>query len=249
MRYLYVCFFTVTLFSNSKATEKLAISDQLAIRKVITTIASSDKEAISKIVDYPLKRQYPLPNIKNEKDFQERFEQLFDEALLKEIKNSSINRDWAEAGWRGIMFSNGKLWIDETGKIIAVNYETNKQKQLRKMLVDNERKALHESLREYEKPVLRESGKDYEYRVDLLKEKEQNYRLVLWKKGERQNSKPVLVLENGKLKFDGSGGNHHYIFVKQKLIYVVDAAIVAAKDTPGTRLIIEEKSNSIYSQE
>jgi hypothetical protein len=38
-----------------------------------------------------------------------RFDEVFDDALLKNIVNSDIEKDWDDVGWRGIMMSRGGL--------------------------------------------------------------------------------------------------------------------------------------------
>ena len=244
MKILILSNFVFLLAVTSIADKKLSVKDQNAVRKVITAIASGDKAQIGKVINYSLARPYPLPAIKNEKDLIARFDELFDEKLLKEIKKSKVSVDWDRVGWRGIMFANGKVWIDETGKIIAVNYESEKQKNLRLKLIEGDRETLHESLRNYEKPILKKSNKDYKFRVDSLNNKDQNFRLTLWGIESKEGEKPLLVLDKGKLKFDGSGGNHHYTFKDKDIIYTVDVAVIAAKDTGGTSLIIEKRTVS-----
>lgn len=55
---------------------------------------------------------------------------LFDEALVGRIAESQPS-DWDKLGWRGVMLDNGKVWVaDGSRKIIAINYTTQRVKQL-----------------------------------------------------------------------------------------------------------------------
>lgn len=57
-------------------------------------------------------------------------------------------------GWRGIMLDNGTIWIDsDEGKIIAVNYQSDFEKKLRKELINKEKENVHVSLKTFESPT------------------------------------------------------------------------------------------------
>ena len=238
MRVLFFSFIALTI--SSVSGEKLNFKDQATVRKVITAIAGGNEKSISKLVKFPLTREYPVPPIKNEKELLKRFDQIFDKKLLKNIKTSSVSLDWSRVGWRGIMYDHGKIWIDELGQIIAINHETEKQKKLRVKLIEEDRNGLHKSLRLYEQPILKKLNKDYKFRVDLISKKERSYRLVLWKKEARESEVPLLVVSEGKLVFEGSGGNHYYIFKGEHKTYTVDVAVITAKEGEGVSLIVTE---------
>lgn len=86
------------------------------IQKLVNLFKAKNVDGISKVVNYPLNREYPIPNVKNEADFKKRFNQIFDQKIIDEISNSKIDQ-WSEVGWRGIMLNNGDLWIETDGKI------------------------------------------------------------------------------------------------------------------------------------
>lgn len=53
-----------------------------SVLPVIAAFKTQDKTAIAAHIRYPLKRQYPLPDIKNEAEFINRFDEVFDDELL-----------------------------------------------------------------------------------------------------------------------------------------------------------------------
>ena len=103
------------------------------IRKVINTIKGGSEKKIASLVKYPLAMSYPVPDINNEEEFIERFDEVFDEAILEKIASSSID-DWNTVGWRGIMFDLGMVWLDYDGFIKGINYETSIAKKIQKDL-------------------------------------------------------------------------------------------------------------------
>ncbi len=108
--------------------QKLAAYKIANINKVIAAFKQKDIGRISKLINYPLRREYPIPEIKNEKEFKLRFKQVFDDSLVRMI-GLSKTKQWSEAGWRGIMLEYGIVWIDSyDGKITAVNYQSDYEK-------------------------------------------------------------------------------------------------------------------------
>jgi len=64
------------------------------IQKLIKLFQTKNADGISKIIKYPLKREYPIPDVKNEVDFRKRFNQIFDQKIIDEISNSKMDRSW-----------------------------------------------------------------------------------------------------------------------------------------------------------
>jgi hypothetical protein len=204
-----------TLFSQSILEKKY----QDIVRPFWNAVQNNDRKTIIDLIHYPLNRQYPIPQINNKLEMNERYETLFDETLLNMIKNSSIETDWSDMGWRGIMLGNGKVWIDYDGKIIGVNYQSPQETILRKNIIIEIKNNLHKSLINFVEPVLSCKTENYKIRIDLLDDK-YNYRLSIWSKGKEQSDIPDIVLLNGERIPDGSGGNHLYLF-NDKLQYIL----------------------------
>lgn len=141
---------------------------QVLAKSLVAAFSTNSREAISKLVKYPLSREYPLPDINNEKEFLQRFDQIFDKDLKTKIVNSSITNDWSAVGWRGIMLDQGLLWMDYDGTIIGVNYQSEAERRLRNELIEKEKKSLCPSLRVFEEPVLVGVTDKFIIRIDDL---------------------------------------------------------------------------------
>lgn len=216
------------------------------VTRFIKAVKSSNRAVIANLVAYPLHRQVPLPRIDTPSQFLQHFDEVLDEELLKVIANSNVANDWAKVGWRGIMFGSGALWLDETGKISAINYETEKGKRERARLIESEKRNLYSSLREFKEPVLEWKTKDYKIRIDRVSEEQ--YRYAAWPAKKATTEKPDLILNNGEVVFEGSGGNHYYDFKRGVYLYRCYVSVVGADDSPPGDLTVYKNDKEILSQ-
>lgn len=122
---LLISFVSQIYFSQS---EKLNDDKIANIKNIITLFQQKNIQKISNFVNFPLRREYPIPEIKNREQFKQRFNEVFDKKLIDKIAHSKTEQ-WSEVGWRGIMLANGDVWIDsDEGKIIAVNHQSDFEK-------------------------------------------------------------------------------------------------------------------------
>jgi len=202
---------------------------------------------LSKKVVYPLKRLHPLPDVKNEREFKQRFAQIFDASLITLIANSSI-KQWEDVGGRGIMLDAGIVWIDsDSGKITSINYESDVEMKQRTELISIEKESLHRSLRNFESPIFKIKTKNYLIRIDLLSD--QTYRYASWKVIDAETSKPDLILRNGTINFEGSGGNHNISFVNGDFTYRVFRYILGSGNEPDVTLEVYKDNRMVLTED
>ena len=231
---------------NSKAEEEFdeqeseLSEDKIAdIKNIITAFKEKDIDKISNIISYPLEREYPIPSIKDKKEFKQRFSEVFDETIIDKIAKSKIGQ-WSESGWRGIMLDDGIVWIDG-GKIYAVNYQSDFEKEQKTKLMDAEKESLHTSLRSFESPVCKIKTKKYLIRIDKLSN--ETYRYASWKTGEKESSKPDLILNNGEIEYQGSIGDRFITFTNGNYRYIVGI------DGENPTLDVEKDGEIILNEE
>jgi hypothetical protein len=189
------------------------------VRPVVEAFIKNDKDEIINSIFYPLRRQYPIPNINNRHEMAERYNQVFDTHITNLIKNSSIENSWQDVGWRGISLDSGSVWIDYDGKIIGINHQSLQEKEMRNNIINEMKNNLHESLKDFNEPILLCETENYSVRIDMLYNN--NYRLALWTKGKNQTENPDIILTNGKVTMDGSGGDHYYLFNNDDVQYIL----------------------------
>ncbi|HTN17640.1 MAG TPA: hypothetical protein VL092_08170 [Chitinophagaceae bacterium] len=217
------------------------------INRVIGLFKQKNIDKISSIIAFPLNREYPIPGIKNEKEFKSRFNEVFDKILLDKIANSKTEQ-WSEVGWRGIMLDNGLVWIDSyEGRITAINNESAFEKELRKNLIIKDKENLHALLKTFESPVYKIKTKQFLIRIDKLFDGK--YRYAAWKINEKEVSKPDIILYNGELEIHGSGGNHAITFSNGHYQYEIYRNIIGEENPPDIRLTVDKDGQTILTQD
>ncbi|WP_196888330.1 hypothetical protein [Aureivirga sp. CE67] len=242
--YLFVLLLIVTTKFFAQGLEK---NQQEMVKTFIDYIENKDVNKLKKIVRYPLRRAKPLSAIKNESEFKRKFKEIFDQDFMNMIVNSDINKDWSQVGSNGIMFKNGALWLGLNGNLIAVNYQSKKgDKKVAKISKKSSRKV-HESLKVFKKPILVMETKKFRVRVDQLENG--TYRYASWPLDSKMTDKPSLVLKNGRLIPDGSGGNHKYKFTNVDYTYECYINELGTNDSPDAYLMVFRGRKEILSQD
>ncbi|PSK91696.1 hypothetical protein [Taibaiella chishuiensis] len=216
-----------------------------SIEKLIRVFKTKSKRKIADLVYYPLRREYPLKDVKHKNDFIRRFDDIFDRALIDLVAKSKID-DWSEVGWRGIMLENGILWISDEGKIMTVNYQSPREKQLLVHAIQDNRNQLPKSLQQFNKPLYLIFTKHYKIRID--KKADGIYRYAAWKIRQAK-SEPDIIVENGVLEFHGSGGNHTITFKNNAYTYAVSIIEIGSTDTPDAILEVLKDGKTILTED
>lgn len=217
---------------SAVAEENTETQKNIVVTKFIEAIKSNEPSKIAKFVEYPLERPHHIPDIQNEADFIKRFEMVFDKDMLDGIANTKPE-DWQRVGWRGIMLPPGYFWLDDRGKLIATNVVTDKEE---KYILDWEkadRENLFVNLRQFDKNIYVFKVAKGTGRIDRIKTNEKyvyTYRYAFWNAGKNMSDKPDIVIENGDVEYQGSGGNHTYRFKNGAYIYEFDVTYVGSVD-------------------
>ena len=134
------------------------------------------------------------------------------------------------------MFNRGKLWLNYDGSLIAVNYQSSKEKKDRERLIVIDKKLIHSSINKYLQPKLLLETEKFRIRIDELTNGD--YRYASWSVNSIMSEKPDLVINNGIWLPDGSGGNNHFEFVNGTYKYVCSINVLGTAETPPADLKI-----------
>jgi hypothetical protein len=241
--------FIAVLFLGNYAvfSQELKEEYQKKIVYFIDCVKNDKKKEVSNMVSYPLKREYPIPKIKNKQEFIKRYDEIFDIKLKNKITQSKTSKDWSEVGWRGIMLYNGDLWIDTDGRLIAINYQSKTESNLRTKIIEAEKKTLHSSIAQYKNPNYILETDKFRIRIDEINQ--DNYRYSSWGLKNLMSEKPDLIINNGKWIPDGSGGNHYFKFKTGDYTYECYIIIIGEKGSPPAQLRIYKGEKEILSQD
>jgi hypothetical protein len=243
---------TALIVLNSISARSQEISHehkkQLIVKYFTEAVEKTDSAWIAANTVYPLRRDYPLPSIKNANEMKANFNMIFDDSLRSIIAMADQDKDWSRVGYdRGIMLHHGMVWLTIEGELLAVNTSSEAETKLRDQMIKADKESLHASLREFIAPVCILETKKFHIRIDDLGDG--NYRYASWKIGTNESEKPDLVLRNGEYKPDGSGGNHSYIF--RNGVYTYECAINRLRETGSAEatLIVEKGESRILEQD
>ncbi|WP_368160089.1 hypothetical protein [Aeromonas sp. R5-3] len=224
----------------------LAAEYQPLVQKVIDAAKARDQQALARQIKYPFKREYPIPVINNSSEMMARFDEVFDEAILKRIASSRAGQDWQAMGWRGIMLGSGEVWLDFDGKVIGINHQTAQAAKRKAELVAKQKSDLYPGLREYKRPELMWQTEKFTIRIDELGDG--RYRYASWAKGKALSDKPDLVLKNGTVRMEGSGGNHTYLFTNGPYRYECAVTVLGEQGMPPGELVVYQNEIAIMHQ-
>lgn len=232
--------YSLLLFSLS-ASQAFAVEekDVAKVQNVIEAFKSRNTASIAKMVSYPLEGNANRPAINNEYEFVTRFNEVFDQNLLRTIETSDARKDWNTVGWRGIMLFDGDVWLDHDGNILSVKPKStyvnngiqNKSILQRPQTVARGRSALHRSVSNYAKSVLEWKTNRYHVRVDDVGNGRLRY--ASWPVNASTSVKPDIVLSNGRLEVDRTGRNHRYVFNNGNFSYHLNVNAQGNQSAPG----------------
>lgn len=211
--FLFSALSVVFLFASLNNAFAIEPQQQTQVKKIISFLKQDNRIALSNHISYPLFRQAPLAPINNQKEFLERYDEIFDRHLLGTIISSNINTNWDSIGWRGVILDNGIIALDPDGNITEINHHSQREQEIVNQLTSNKvakgRSALHRSVNKYDQVVLELVTQRHRIRVDKISNGVLRY--TSWPKHKSTADKPDLILSNGRI-INSSGRNQRYIF-------------------------------------
>ena len=70
----------------------------------------------------------------------------------------------------------------------------------------------------------------------------------MWSSDKRPNDKPDMVLFNGDITFEGSGGNHHYTFKNGRYSYILHVTIIGCDTSPPGWLEVYKNDEQLLKE-
>lgn len=219
------------------------------IQSIINGFKDMDIKEISQLVSYPFERPFPIPPINNEIEFQKRFHQIFDSYLIDPVKKSTLE-DWHEDDYGIWLFFveedgwNRLYQLNHHGLIEDIGHTSSREKKYRGELIEKEKMILHHSLKEYETPHVKIKTDDYLVRIDQLKG--EKYRYASWKIGEKESSRPDLIISNGEEIIEDGG--LRIVFHNKEYSYDVKHNFIGGRYTPEYSLTVKKGEDLIFIQ-
>lgn len=207
----------IIVSSDKDLIKEDSLEEKCNVVQEFIGVVKKSKVEVANLIDYPLKREYPIPPIKNKQELLERYDEVFDDKLINMIVDSKPVEDWRAVGWRGIMLNQGVLWLDYDGNLVAVNYESDLEQNIKNKLIEIDRLRLYKSIQNFKKPILIMETEQYRIRIDELED--YNFRYTSWLIDRSMSDKPDLIIENGKEIIEGTMRNTYYEFKNNDYTY------------------------------
>ncbi|KFF00500.1 hypothetical protein IX39_07595 [Chryseobacterium formosense] len=93
--------------------------------------------------------------------------------------------------------------------------------------------------------------KTKKFKVRIDKQPNGNYLYQSWGANTKITAKPAMIISNGELIPDGSGGNYYFEFNNNGTIYQVwrNYLTASAKKAPYTLVVIDQNGKTIVNQD
>ena len=233
--------------SNAPDIEEVEIDEDQQkvmanIEEFVLAILGDDREFVTGQINYPLKRDAPLPAIIDSETMLANFETLFDQNLDAELNEYIENPDIIDLrssnGTVGIL--NGLIWFNDMGtEIVTINYISAEEKSNIESLKTEVQNALYESISDYTRNVFIGKTQDYLFRID---DTDKGLRYSSWSSNQTMSDEPDFILYNGNQEQQGSAGGWRTTFDNGDLKYILDEVEMGNDPADcGIFLLIEDE--------
>ena len=216
-------------------------------RRIAQLIKYDSIEKLASLVEYPLNRRNPVPNINSAKEFISYYDTLFDKEFKQKVIKLDSSDIFQHDGNYGLF--NGDIWITEEGKIIAINHSSDKEKQLSQKLTNEIKAKMYKGIMPWKRNIIVCKSEKFLIRIDDINGHD-SLRYISWGKGKQISDKPDLILFGGTYEFQGTQGGITYTFKSGEWEYVIDEVWICEDDRPdlcGTFLRVIHNGKEVES--
>lgn len=214
--------------TQGQSGDPLSKLQQENLDRIVDMLKNGQVKSLSQWVNYPLRRDNPIPDISNAQEFTLYYPILFDPVFREKLSATTFTTEntISRSGMLGLF--NGDLWMDYDGRIVSVNYSSEAEKKLHKMLEAEEAKKLHKSVRDYDSNIMNcRCGNDL-VRLDYMDDGE--VRFALWWNGAEMSTEPGVLVKGGVTEAHGSMGGVVYKFSGGEYDYWMDKVNMAESE-------------------
>ena len=231
MKHSIFSIFIILMFAlqiKAQTNDSIPQWRQDQINKIVDLIKNDDFSGLSELIKYPLKRPQPIPDIHNKDSFMLYCSTLFDDNFKQKLINAKFTPDNTINRNDDFGLFYGYIWLNKTGKIIALNYNSDKELLLQKTLTEQAKSSINSSVKKWKTNIIVCKSDKFLFRIDLLDDNTLRY--ASWSLPKSISDKPDLVLLNGVEEFQGTMAGVTYTFQNSKWKYVIDKVDICEND-------------------
>ena len=214
-------------------------------KTVVSLIINNKVNELAALIEYPLVREYPLPDINDKEKFIKYYKKYFGTDLIEAVKKIKVTKDNiiyvpSEESY-GI--NRGELWFSEKGKIVAINVMPAKEKTLQDSLAENIRSKMHPSVTKWAYHVL--DGKTDKVLIWVDDMPDGKSRYIAWNLPKKMSDKPDLIINDGT--FHGTRWVSNYTFINKEWKYELEIDTITDEDDTKGYLTISKNGVEILT--
>jgi hypothetical protein len=231
MKYIAITFLAIAISVTSEPKKSVSIGEGYQKRdltkiyqyyKNIIKLINQDKiDELADLIQFPISRKNPIPDILSKDEFKAYYSILIDSAFKKKLSSfneSVIFEHYDNYGLVGDKFS-GDICINEKGKILSFNYSSKAEQKLQEKITKEIQAQIYPGVNQWKENILVCENEKYLIRIDYTNE---GLRLVAWAVGKKISEKPDLLLKHGDEEARGTQGGFTYTFNDEKWAYIID---------------------------
>ena len=160
---------------NCEAQDSLQIAEDF--KEIIRLIRTDSLSKLAGLINYPLMRPNPIPDILTIKDFVSYAPILFDSSFKMKLLSYDDSVIFYHNGYYGLVGGrfHGDIWIDEDGRIESVNSHSMGELELQKKMTKEIKSKIYPSVNSLKKNILVCESDKFLIRVVLLDDNKLRY--------------------------------------------------------------------------
>ncbi len=234
---------TVLLVGAGPLSAQAPSAIQAKYRRIVKLIHDGHAAELARLVRYPLRRPNPLHDIRSRAEFIRYVDVLFDADFKARLDTFKAGDIFQHQGNFGLYA--GEIWIDEDGKIIAINHRTPAEEKLLEEETRRVKAALHPSVREWTRNVLVYRCPKHTLRID---ETDAGLRLATWNAGRSMSDAPDLLLTGGTMEMYGTQGGVGYTFTNGEWTYLVERLDLCAEGSRCGPMLTVSRNGAVVRE-
>jgi len=183
------------------------------IQKFIEMIKNDERYKLAENINYPLKRKFPVPNIRNSFEFLARYDEIFDSTTLEMIINSNLEHNWKEEFPFKSKFSKSghEVILDAEGRLKYISSNTELELKIKTNFLDSLKSIIYHELNNIEDIVLEASTRKHYILLYHLS----GFNIAIWNKNISISEKPEYIFYNG-ITLSNDGNDSHLFWSLDK---------------------------------
>ena len=208
---IYSLFFLCSIAQSNPVTSKV-ISN---IAHTIKLIREDSISELSMMVQYPLRRPNPVPDIYSSGEFVSYYHILMNDSFKTKIVADGLGSLFYAQGNFAILYGN--VWFDKDGTILSIG-SSGEELKLKADLTREILKSMYPGIKPWIENQLVIKSKTFLARIDETKD---GYRYISWNNGKKISEKPDIILFSDDQEFLGSQGGVQYTFKNGDWTYII----------------------------